>query len=213
MQLLFFFQKEGINLLKLHISKGNQKMGAIPSVSLPSVATCRTCLCNSKCYAQKIERLRPNVAAAYQDNFRVFIEDPDRYWREVEAHVMLSHFFRFHVGGDIINFLYLTKMVGIAQRNPHCHILCFTKKDYLVNMYIRDFGDFPANLHVILSAWEGLTLHNPYRLPEAHVVYKDGTSTTDEPAMICNGNCTECAITHDRCWNLQKGEKIKFNEH
>lgn len=209
----FCFVKGVIIVLKMHISKGNQKMGSIPSVSLPSVSTCRVCNCNIKCYAKKIERLRPNVASAYRENFLLFTKDPDEYWRKIEGCIMMNRFFRFHVGGDIVNYEYLTKMVEVASRNPSCNILCFTKKDYLVNMYIRDFGDFPTNLHIILSAWEGLTIHNPYRLPEAHVLYKNGERTTAETVTLCPGNCTECAITNGGCWNLKKGEKIQFNEH
>lgn len=86
---------------ELNISSGNKKMGNITSVSLPSIVTCRECACQKKCYARKIELLRPNVAAAYKKNLDVLTNDPDTYWREVEAAIMLSRFFRFHVSGDI----------------------------------------------------------------------------------------------------------------
>ena len=79
------------------ISKGNSKLGAIPSVSLPSIKTCRNCACQEKCYAQKLERLRPSVKNAYEHNLGVLLSDPTTYWREVEASVMMSRFFRFHV--------------------------------------------------------------------------------------------------------------------
>ena len=76
------------------ISKGNSKLGAIPSVSLPSIKTCRNCACQEKCYAQKLERLRPAVRNAYQHNLEVWLKDPETYWREVEASIMMSRFFR-----------------------------------------------------------------------------------------------------------------------
>ena len=38
----------------------------------------------------------------------------------------------FHVSGDIPDADYLLHMVSIAQRNPHCEILCFTKKFSMV---------------------------------------------------------------------------------
>ncbi len=78
----------------ISISQSNKKMGNITSVSLPSVITCRKCACQQKCYARKLERLRPSVAAAYQRNLDVLRNDPDTYWREVEAAIMLSRFFR-----------------------------------------------------------------------------------------------------------------------
>lgn len=40
--------------MEIKISNGNIKMGKIPSVSLPSIVTCRQdCICSKKCYAHK----------------------------------------------------------------------------------------------------------------------------------------------------------------
>ena len=195
------------------ISKGNSKLGAIPSVSLPSIKTCRNCACQEKCYAQKLERLRPAVRNAYQHNLEVWIKDPETYWREVEASIMMSRFFRFHVSGDIPSFKYLVNMVEIARRQPHCEILCFTKKYNLVNELIEQGGELPSNLHMIFSGWVGLEMANPFSLPEAHVRYRDGSTTAREDAIECSGNCTECALTEGGCWNLQKGQQVIFNEH
>lgn len=217
------------------ISKGNSKLGAIPSVSLPSIKTCRNCACQEKCYAQKLERLRPAVRNAYQRNLEVLQKDPETYWREVEASIMMSRFFRFHVSGDIPSMEYFAKMVEVAKRNPHCEILCFTKKYEIVNKYIENnevlkysklvFPDcmlgmpadtdpvIPENLHIIFSGWVGLDMVNPFNLPEAHVRYRDGSTTAREDAIECGGNCTECALTEGGCWNLQKGQQVVFNEH
>lgn len=195
------------------ISKGNSKLGAIPSVSLPSIKTCRNCACQEKCYAQKLERLRPAVRNAYQHNLEVWLKDPETYWREVEASIMMSRFFRFHVSGDIPSFKYLINMVEIARRQPHCEILCFTKKYNLVNELIEQGGELPGNLHMIFSGWVGLEMANPFSLPEAHVRYRDGSTTAREGAIECSGNCTECALTEGGCWSLQKGQQVVFNEH
>lgn len=195
------------------ISKGNSKLGAIPSVSLPSTKTCRNCACSEKCYAQKLERLRPAVRNAYQHNLEVLLSDPETYWREVEASVMMSRFFRFHVSGDILNVEYLKNMVAVASRNPHCQILCFTKRYEMVNQFIYNGGELPDNLHMIFSGWVGLEMVNPFSLPEAHVRYRDGSTTAREYAIPCGGNCTECAMTEGGCWNLQKGQQVVFNEH
>ena len=195
------------------ISKGNSKLGAIPSVSLPSIKTCRNCACQEKCYAQKLERLRPSVKNAYEHNLGVLLSDPTTYWREVEASVMMSRFFRFHVSGDIPNTAYLENMVDIAGRNAHCEILCFTKRYEMVNGFIQKNGELPSNLHMIFSGWVGLEMANPFSLPEAHVRYRDGSTTAREDAIECSGNCTECALTEGGCWNLQKGQQVVFNEH
>ena len=66
-------------------------MGSIPSVSLPSGVTCRDdCECNKKCYARRLERLRPSVKAAYQYNYDLLKNSPNTYWREIEASIMMS---------------------------------------------------------------------------------------------------------------------------
>ena len=195
------------------ISKGNSKLGQIPSVSLPSIKTCRNCACREKCYAQKLERLRPSVKNAYEHNLGVLLSDPTTYWREVEASVMMSRFFRFHVSGDIPNAAYLENMVAIAGRNSHCEILCFTKRYEIVNEFIQKNGELPSNLHMIFSGWVGLDMANPFSLPEAHVRYRDGSTTARDDAVECGGNCTECALTEGGCWNLQKGQQVVFNEH
>lgn len=200
--------------MNVSISRGNSKLGAIPSVSLPAGTTCRTdCECSRKCYAKKLERLRPSVRDAYRRNYELLKKHPDTYWREVEASIMMSRFFRFHVSGDIIDGEYLQHMVAIANRNPHCEILCFTKKYSIVNNYLVHRQQIPSNLHLILSAWAGLRMDNPFNLPEAHVRYRDGTTTASPLARECGGNCSECAITEGGCWSLKRGEQVVFNEH
>lgn len=186
--------------MNVKISKGNSKLGAIPSVSLPAGKTCRNdCECSNKCYAKKLERLRKTVREAYQHNYDLLNNKPDVYWREVEASIMMSRFFRFHVSGDIPDEDYLIHMIEIAQRNPHCEILL----SYPI----------PVNLHLILSGWVGFKMENPFNLPEAHVRYRDGTTTARDDAVECAGNCTECAITDGGCWSLRSGEQVVFNEH
>lgn len=171
----------------ISISKGNSKLGQIPSVSLPAVTTCRACACAKICYAKKLERLRPTVRKAYQRNLDALIHDPGTYWREVEAAIMMSRFFRFHVSGDIPHYDYLIKMVEIAARNTHCEILCFTKRYEFVN--------------------------HPHHFPVAYVRFRDGFTQAPSAAQECGGNCSECACTEGGCWNLKYGEAVVFNEH
>lgn len=201
--------------MQIKISPGNKKMGAVPSVSLPAVLTCRSdCECSQKCYARKLERIRKSVREAYSSNYSLLNEYPDTYWREVEASVMMTRFFRFHVSGDIPNYEYLMRMISIAQRNPHCEILCFTKKFSIVNRYLSENnGVLPENLHIVFSGWKNLVMENPYSLPEAHVMYRDGTTTASPGYIPCGGNCTECATTDSGCWVLKRGQQIVFNEH
>ena len=200
--------------MNVKISNGNSKMGAIPSVSLPAGVTCRSdCECSKKCYAKRLERMRPSVRQAYKHNYDLLNSDPNTYWREVEASIMMSRFFRFHVSGDIPDATYFEHMVDIARTNTHCEILCFTKKYDIVNSHINIIGKLPKNLHIIFSGWHDIEMVNPYNLPEAHVRYRDGSTTAREDAKLCGGNCTECAITDGGCWTAKHGEQVVFNEH
>lgn len=195
------------------ISHGNSKMGDISSVSLPSRVTCPHCGCWFECYANKLERIRPSVAKAYKNNLEVLQKDPDTYWREVEAAIMTSRFFRFHVSGDIPDENYLQNMVKIATEQRHCEILCFTKRYEMVNDFLRSGGKIPENLHIVFSGWVGLEMANPFLLPEAHVRYKDGSTTARADALECGGNCTDCARTDSGCWTLKSGEQVVFDKH
>lgn len=200
--------------MELKVSNGNIKMGNIPSVSLPSVITCnQECSCHEKCYAKKLERLRRTVREAYMSNYNLLNRCPDIYWREVEATIMLSRFFRYHVSGDIPDNVYFAHMIDIADRNPQCEMLCFTKKYSIVNDYLDFGGTIPDNLHIIFSGWKGFEMNNPYNLPEAHVRYRDGSTTARDDAVECSGNCANCAITDEGCWKLELGDQVIFNEH
>ena len=195
------------------ISPGNSKLGAIPSVSLPAIKTCRVCGCAEKCYAAKLERIRPSVREAYQHNLDALKSDPNTYWREVEGAIMLSRFFRFHVSGDIPDADYLERMVDVAARNQHCEILCFTKRYDLVNAALAGGLTVPVNLHILFSGWPGLSMANPFYLPEAHVKFRDGTTTARDDAVQCGGNCATCATTGEGCWTLGLGQQVVFKEH
>lgn len=195
------------------ISKANSKMGDIRSVSLPSHLTCAASPCWETCYAHKLERIRPNVRSAYRKNLDILQKEPDKYWREVEAAVMISRFFRFHVSGDIPDASYLHSLVGVANRNPHCEILCFTKRYQLVNDLLSGGEKLPENLHLLFSVWRGFPVENRFSLPEAHVLYRDGTTTARADAVSCSNNCSECAVTNSGCWTLECGQQVVFHEH
>ena len=128
---------------------------------------------------------------------------------------MMSRFFRFHVSGDIPYYDYLVKMMEIAGRNPHCQILCFTKRYEFVNHFVDSCPgqEVPSNLHIIFSDWPGTEMPNPHHFPVAYVRFRDGFTQAPSDAQECGGNCTECACTEGGCWNLKYGGAVVFNEH
>lgn len=208
--------KQVNNVKRVSISRGNVKMGAIPSVSLPPIKTCPAgCPCAKKCYAAKICRLRPNVRQCYENNLELYYSAPARYWDGVRKAAKMTRYFRFHVSGDIVDGLYFFDMVITAEMNPETQFLAFTKKYDIVNEYMdRHNGELPGNLHVIFSRWDpawNAKIRNPHGLPTSAVIFRGENG--DEYDKICPGNCFECACKGVGCWTLEKGETIAFYEH
>ena len=200
-----------INNNMVSISKGNSKMGFIPSVSLPPVITCaHGCACAKKCYAAKLCRIYGTVRKAYARNLDILKNDMDDYFTQVKAAAIVTKYFRFHVSGDIPDMNYLDRMVKLAQDLPGTTFLAFTKQYNFVNYFLQ-YAAIPDNLKIIFSEWPGMPMKNPHNLPVAHVIFKG-----QEPAddwKTCGGNCSECACRGVGCWELKNGEHIAFYEH
>lgn len=204
-------------MAKITISRGNSKMGDIPSISLPPVITCAPgCTCAKYCYAVKLCRIYKNVKASYERNYNAWVENPIEYFNTVNNTIKKSPFFRFHVSGDIPTYDYFVNMVKSAKNNPHCEILAFTKQYDTVNTYIDNSPEksrdaIPANLHIIFSHAEGFPMDNRYNFPVSVVVFKD---TVVNPAWIeCGGNCKQCAISKSGCFGLRPGDIVWFKKH
>lgn len=201
-----------MNTLKVSISAKNSKMGAIPSVSLPPVVTCKNCeTCKYKCFALKLTRRRPSVKNAYNRNLSILNASRDDYFLQVKAAAITTRFFRWHVSGDIVDADYLKRMCKIARDCKQTHFLAFTKNYEDVNEYLTNHRK-PANLQLIFSLpFNGAAIDNPHNLPTAAVVLRGHEPAPDY--KMCGGNCTECACRGVGCWELKKGETIAFNEH
>ena len=198
--------------MNVSISKGNIKMGAIPSVSLPACVTCNpSAPCFKKCYAMRLARRYKTVSAAYDRNLSILNSDPAAYWLQVKAAAITTRFFRYHVSGDIPNAAYFAEMVKTARDLPNTNFLAFTKQYHIVNQYLTDGGTIPENLKIIFSNWGSWKCENPHGLPECEIILKG-----KEPApnwKICGGNCTACACAGIGCWELKNGETIAIYEH
>lgn len=196
-------------MIKISVSPGNQKMGAVPSVSLPPVATCLPgCPCAAKCYAAKMCRLRSNVLAAYQRNWDAWKQSPDGFAVQVIAAAIPVRYFRWHVSGDIPDDTYFQMMCHVARSCPHTNFLAFTKRWDLVNPFA---DQIPKNLKIVYSAWGDFLPENPHGFPVAHVIFRG--ETPNPSWKICGGNCTECICKGIGCWELTHNDHIAFYEH
>lgn len=194
------------------ISKGNSKMGAIPSVSLPACITCNpNAPCFKLCYAAKITRLYKTVKTAYENNLNILKENPALYWDQVRQAAQMARYFRYHVSGDIPNIEYFKNMVRLANELPSTNFLAFTKQYDIVNLFIVNGGIIPANLKIIFSNWGAWKCENPFNLPECEIILKGSKPALDW--KICGGNCTECACRGIGCWELKNNETIAIYQH
>lgn len=203
---------------RIHISGGNTKLGAIMNISLPPVVTCSNCgSCSKYCYAIRSYNRFTGTAAGWNENYRLFLTDPMRYFSEISAAVKMQRFFRWHVSGDIVNGDYLRGMVQVARENPKVEFLAFTKAYQIVNASIDNGVTIPANLHLLFSAAPGVDMPNPHRLPECHINFADPALNTycggAEFEYYCGGNCTECAVNGCGCFFLKPGDVTIINQH
>ena len=215
---------EGIDNYHVRLMKGNSKTGVnCYTVSLIPGADCPNCTeCLKTCYDIRNVCWLPNVAEQRSINSAIHKYDLERFWKEIDIQIkaMYVQELRINVGGDLTekDFPWVD-LIGI--HNPICHILFFTKNYKGINNYLDRYGDFPKNVHAIMSAWIGMEMDNSHNLPVAHVLWKDGTTTAfDFSAKFCGGNCSECfhhKLTGDKanggCWTMEKGDAVIFNCH
>jgi hypothetical protein len=194
---------------EVFISTGNSKLGMIPNVSLPPVLACGSdCGCRSKlCYALRIYKRHAVVRKRWDSNLTIAITDPHQYFYSIHKQLqgMQPEYFRWHVGGDILNQQYLESMKTVAADHPKTKFLCFTK------MYNLQYVPLPKNLRIVFSAWPGhlLVRWKPDRLlPVAWM--QDGTEDRiPSDAKECTGSCHDCHA----CWDLKRGEHVYFHLH
>lgn len=196
------------------ISTGNRKTGfAVPSVSLIPVKDCGNCSsCSRLCYDIRND-MYPSVMDTRARNSAIAHNAVDRYFKEIETACKAFRFFRWHIGGDILDYRYLLGVIRVAVNNPGCSFLIFTKMYDLVNRFVEAGGVIPSNLQIIFSDWPGAKMNNPYKFPTSSPVFADGTTAAPADAIECPGDCSSCAVMGAGCWTLKAGQGVKFNAH
>jgi hypothetical protein len=178
------------------IAEKNTKLGNIPNVSLLPIVSCVpgiVCAKWSECYAVKFVRMFRNVREAWKKNTLLAQTDIYTFFEEIWKFVERKKpsYFRYHVGGDILNQDYLNLMCWLASEQPQTQFLAFTKK------FDLDFSDLPDNLTIMFSVWPRLKL--PVRPPGIKFAFmQDGTETRiPEKSKLCSGKCDNCLF----CWH------------
>lgn len=78
---------ENVSDLHVKISDGNNKLGAIPSVSLIPVTDCGNCaICAKSCYDLRNDMIYKEVIKTRAINSAILHEDPERYFKEIDGY-------------------------------------------------------------------------------------------------------------------------------
>ena len=108
-----FEEKERIskNVSDYHvqISSRNAKMGnGVASISLIPVVCCPNSKeCKNQCYDIRNDCRHKGVKNARARNTAIWEKEPQRYFNEISWSVKFVKYFRWHIGGDIVNMEYL----------------------------------------------------------------------------------------------------------
>lgn len=79
---------ENVENLHVKISEGNNKLGAIPSVSLIPVMNCGNCaICAKSCYDLRNDFIYKEVINTRAINSAIYHEDPERYFKEIDGYL------------------------------------------------------------------------------------------------------------------------------
>lgn len=176
------------------ISKGNLKLGTLPSFSLPVMLTCpgKTPFCERYCFGlrgrfsqEKLKEINNRrLDATMKPNFGDIIVEEIRQVR--------APAFRLHVVGDFYSVEYIEKWIDIAERLPRviffgstrswrCRPLAEAMKRFrdMVNVFMKASIDFTDPQDPVLCGWyvwsvegEGQPCPHDYGLAESCAVCK-----------------------------------------
>lgn len=207
---------------EIHMSTKNSKTGCgVIDLAFP-VVTCREdapCKKSGKCYCMKGTQQMTTVLGAYYRNLRLYTNDPEDFWHQVWfklAHCGLPKM-RYFDAGDLPDYAFIDGMVETAKKFPEMKFMAFTKKYFLVNQWIDNNGELPANLNIIFSAWDkNWEILNPHHMPVAYVEFKESGLTPELPEKYntCPNQkdklvtCSACG----KCWRKDLGTVV-FKQH
>ena len=141
----------------IHVTKKHTgKMEGMQSIST-SVRQNPYCQCRikkgdtvcSKCYAETIMKMRPNVDSCMNKNGELLsskVIDPD-YLPKLNV-----LYFRFEAFGDLINATHVINYFNICKKNPETNFALWTKNPGLIDQAIKSGETKPDNLQIVYSS-------------------------------------------------------------
>lgn len=165
-----------------------------------------------ECYAMAGRYVFRNVQDALDRRMDKLLNNPK--WVDAMVFLLLhyctkSKVFRWHDSGDIQSIDHLQKIVEIAERTSDIQHWLPTREVGIVKQYLKEFGEFPNNLVVRISA----TMING--LPHKFHRHTSTVSTAKEfdlgwtcPASKQGNKCDTCRA----CWDSNV-ENITYPLH
>lgn len=158
----------------------------------------------SGCYALKGRYVFRNVQVALYRRLES-LEHP--MWVEAMAELItrrsvVSPYFRWHDSGDLQSVDHLRQIVRVCEMTPDVHHWLPTREYQIVRQYVAEYGSFPANLNVRLSAHmiggHAPTFRDLAGLATVSTVSRDGfEGSHDCPSRHQGNSCGDCRA----CWD------------
>ncbi len=165
-----------------------------------------------ECYAMAGRYVFRNVQDALDRRMDKLLNNPK--WLDAMVFLLLhyctkSEVFRWHDSGDIQSLDHLQKIVEIAKRTPNIRHWLPTREVAMVRDYQKQFGEFPSNLVVRISATmiNGLP-HKFHRHTSTVSTAKDFDLGWTCPASKQGNKCGDCRA----CWDSNV-ENITYPLH
>jgi hypothetical protein len=179
----------------IHITQGSGKLAGIISINTPTTTNeyCQSMqktdsVCKS-CYAQRYEKLRPNIVQAFKRN--LFLSERELLPQEIPA--INEQIARFASYGELINMMHFINLLRIALANRQTVFTLWTKRPKIVQIVLKLLGK-PDNLILIYSSpIVGVPSKLPKGFDKVFTAFAKGSDTTD---INCHGACNSCRLCY-----------------
>jgi hypothetical protein len=192
----------------IHITQGSGKLAGIISINTPTTTNeyCQSMqktdsVCKS-CYAQRYEKLRPNIVEAFKRN--LFLSERELLPQEIPA--INEQIARFASYGELINMMHFINLVRIALANRQTIFTLWTKRPKIVQRVLKLMGK-PDNLILIYSSpVVGVPSKLPKGFDKVFTAFARGSDMTD---INCHGSCNTCRLCYSHNDTVNINEIIK----
>ena len=116
--------------------------------------------------------------------------------------------FRWHDSGDIQSVKHLTKIVEVCKLTPNVKHWLPTREAKVIKEYLKDYGDFPSNLIVRVSATMVDGKPHKFHKHTSTVVTKKTSKSYTCPAPTQGNECKDCRV----CWD-KRVSNVAYLEH